>query len=99
MLTKPKSCTGCPMANIGTGFVPLKLTPQGNVLMVGEAPGEEEAKGGEPFMGGAGRWLQNMARLANIKWADVSLCNTIQCRPPNNIYPTDKAGRSYISSA
>jgi uracil-DNA glycosylase family 4 len=76
-------------------------------LMVGEAPGEEESKAGEPFVGGAGRWLRgtlsNGRRVggligsAGISDAEVSYINVIQCRPPDNDFPTDAKSRSYIS--
>jgi uracil-DNA glycosylase family 4 len=76
------------MEHIGTGFVPFEPKP-GHVMMIGEAPGEEEAKSGKCFSGGSGSWLRNMARIAGHNWDEVTLTNTILCQPPANIYPTD----------
>lgn len=95
MIDKPKGCSGCTLEHLGHGFVPF--TPKGPILMVGEQPAPEDIKSGRVFSGGSGRWLANMARVAGIKFDDVTLINTIQCVPPNNWYPTDEKSRSYIS--
>lgn len=95
MVNKPQGCIGCPMYNIGKGFIPFVVKP-GSVMMVGEAPGEEEANRGECFVGGSGQWLRNMAQIAGHKWSEITLTNTILCQPPGNIYPTDPKA-TYIS--
>jgi len=56
---------------------------------MGEAPGEEEAQRGIPFVGGAGQWLNNMLRAAKRHRTSFCAANTMCCRPPANIYPTD----------
>lgn len=66
--------------------------------MIGEAPGQEESVQGEPFVGGAGQWLDGMLQKAGIKRDDVTLVNCIQCRPQDNIFPTDSDARVYISA-
>lgn len=66
-------------------------------MMVGEQPAPEDVVNNRVFSGGSGRWLANMARVAGIKFDDVSLINTIQCVPPNGWFPTDEKSRSYIS--
>lgn len=78
-------------------------------LAVGEAPGEEEARQGEPFVGGSGAWLrgrQNGPRrqggfygAAHVADNSLTFVNVIQCRPPGNVFPTDAKARSYISAA
>jgi uracil-DNA glycosylase len=89
MLQKPSSCKGCPLYNIGIGFVPPQSVAGSNELVVGESPGEEEAKAGVPFVGGAGAWLSAMLAQARLKRDHNSFANTLCCRPPENIYPTD----------
>lgn len=69
----------------------------GNRLVVAEAPGEEESIKGEPLVGGSGRFFDVMASKAGVKRAELTIINTIQCRPPDNVYPTDAAARKYIS--
>jgi uracil-DNA glycosylase family 4 len=68
-------------------------------LGVGEAPGQTEEEEGIPFCGSAGAWLDSMYRKAGVRKDEVTLINTIQCRPPQNLYPTDAAARSYIPEA
>jgi DNA polymerase I-like protein with 3'-5' exonuclease and polymerase domains/uracil-DNA glycosylase len=58
-------------------------------LWVGEAAGEEEARTGKPFVGGAGSWLNSMCRNARVSRANTSIINTIGCKPPENVYPAD----------
>lgn len=87
-------------------FVAPLLVP-GNRLCVAEAPGKDEAEQGEPLVGASGSWLRGrevdgkrsggLYRAAGIEESTVSRCNVLQCRPPNNVYPTDPDARSYIS--
>jgi len=88
MINKPKECQGCPLHNVGIGFVPFQIKP-GPIMLVGEAPGEDEASSGQCFSGGSGQWLRNLTASARLRWQDLTLTNTILCRPPGNIYPTD----------
>lgn len=94
------SCKGCPLQKLfpSNNFVPMQKGSL-NRLGIGEAPGESEQATGVPFCGGSGTWLKIMYEKAGIKKDDVNLINCIQCRPPNNIYPTDSEARSYISKA
>lgn len=50
-------------------------------------------------MGGSGRWLSTLYRKAGVPEKENSVINCIQCRPENNVFPTDSAARSYISEA
>src|SRR3990167_2532440 len=81
-------------------------------LVWAEAPGEQEALEGEPLVGGSGtvfrgvrskdartgasRRYGGLISQAGIKDEELSYVNTIQCRPPNNIYPTDSKAKGYI---
>ena len=57
-------------------------------LLVGEAPGAEEDARGEPFVGQAGRLLDNMLRALSLQRAqNVYIANVLKCRPPNNRNP------------
>ncbi len=58
------------------------------VLFVGEAAGEQEAIQGEPFVGGAGVWLNAMLRGANTPRNNINILNVLGCRPPGNAFPT-----------
>lgn len=66
---------------IGTG------NPDADIMFVGEAPGENEAKTGIPFSGAAGRLLDELLRNANISRSDVFITNIVNDRPPGNRDP------------
>jgi len=89
MLTKPTGCRGCPLEYIGEGFVPIVDIKSSNELIVAEAPSEEDVKYHLPLSGGSGQWLNNMLKSAKIDRSNTCITNTILCRPPENIYPTD----------
>lgn len=62
--------------------------PKARWLFVGEAPGADEDAQGEPFVGQAGRLLDNMlAALGLGRSTDVYIANVLKCRPPNNRTP------------
>lgn len=81
----------------------------GTRLVIGEAPGEMEQALGEPLVGSTGSWLRGkqdengewhggLLGRAGIRDKEVSRANCIQCRPPDNVFPTDSPARSYISN-
>lgn len=60
------------------------------VMIIGEAPGKNEAEQGEPFIGKAGRLLTNILESAGWSREDVFICNILKCRPPNNRDPLEE---------
>lgn len=81
-------------------FVPPQLPNPSrdlNRLLIGEAPGQEESENGKPFVGGSGRVLNNLLRSAGVDREGLTIVNCLSCRPPNNVFPTDREARSYIS--
>jgi uracil-DNA glycosylase family 4 len=64
------------------------------LMVVGEAPGADEDRQGEPFVGRAGMLLNAMLKAAGFERRDVYVANVLKCRPPNNRDPSDEeAGR------
>ena len=61
--------------------------PAADVVVVGEAPGQEEDRTGRPFVGRAGKLLDLMLASAGFPRPDVYICNVLKCRPPNNRNP------------
>lgn len=57
-------------------------------MFIGEGPGAEEDKQGEPFCGPAGKLLMKMAAAIGYKRGEIYLDNTVKCRPENNRKPT-----------
>ena len=62
--------------------------PQAEWLIVGEAPGAEEDRQGEPFVGRAGQLLNSMLRAIGLARAQVFIANVLKCRPPGNRDPS-----------
>jgi uracil-DNA glycosylase family 4 len=61
--------------------------PKPEIVFVGEAPGGDEDKQGEPFVGKAGQLLNRIIEKAGLKREDIYICNVLKCRPPNNRKP------------
>lgn len=93
-------CAGCPLRNLNPDntFVEPKLGSNLR-LGIGEAPGKEESEVGQPFVGGSGKWLKVLYAKAGGSKDETSFINVIQCRPPENVFPTDKDARFYISDS
>jgi uracil-DNA glycosylase family 4 len=71
------------------------------VAFVGEGPGENEDFFGMPFVGRAGKILDDIMNEAGLERSRVMITNTVKCRPPNNREPTDeemKACRPFLDS-
>jgi DNA polymerase len=62
-------------------------TPEAELVFVGEAPGVEEDEQGEPFVGPAGQFLDELLAMAGLRRTDVFIGNVIKCRPPQNRDP------------
>ena len=80
-------CTKCELCNTRTNSVPGKGNFQSDVIFVGEAPGRNEDKNGEPFVGAAGKKLSAALEGAGVSREQVYITNVVKCRPPNNRVP------------
>lgn len=80
-------CTDCELHRGRTLAVPGAGSESTDVMFIGEAPGMNEDKQGLPFIGNAGKFLDEM--LASIEWSrdDVFVTNIVKCRPPGNRDP------------
>ena len=82
------ACTACGLCRTRNKSVPGVGDENAEWLFVGEAPGAEEDARGEPFVGQAGRLLDNMlAALGLARGRNVYIANVLKCRPPNNRTP------------
>jgi len=82
-----KACQRCPLRQEATAPVPGLLNLGSKYFLIGEAPGKEEDKYGVPFIGHAGRKLNELLELAGIDMNECSLDNIVKCRPPKNRDP------------
>ena len=82
-----KDCQRCRLASGRTQVVFGVGNPQATIMFVGEAPGFYEDRQGEPFVGAAGRLLNELLQSAGLSRNDVYIANVIKCRPPDNRDP------------
>ena len=61
--------------------------PDAEVMFVGEAPGADEDRTGEPFVGAAGKLLDKIINACGMKREEIYICNILRCRPPGNRNP------------
>lgn len=80
-------CRRCPLADGRTQTVFGDGNPDARVLIVGEAPGKNEDLQGIPFVGAAGKYLNELLAIAGLKREDVFIANVLKCRPPGNRDP------------
>ncbi|MGY5152055.1 MAG: uracil-DNA glycosylase [Candidatus Nitrosopumilus sp. bin_6a] len=81
-------CVKCDLCKTRTNSVPGKGNFKSSVIFVGEAPGRNEDKNGEPFIGVAGKKLSAALEAAGVSREDVYITNIVKCRPPKNRVPT-----------
>ncbi|MEO8738857.1 MAG: uracil-DNA glycosylase [Casimicrobiaceae bacterium] len=83
------ACTACELCKTRQRTVPGVGDARAEWMFVGEAPGAEEDAKGEPFVGQAGKLLDNMLlALGMRRTKQVYIANVLKCRPPNNRAPT-----------
>jgi uracil-DNA glycosylase family 4 len=80
-------CTTCPLAGGRTQVVFGSGDPNADLMFVGEAPGFHEDKQGVPFVGAAGKLLDQLLGGIGLTRADVYVANVLKCRPPGNRDP------------
>jgi len=81
-------CTRCKLCTLGRSQIVFGVgNPKARLMIVGEAPGEEEDKKGEPFVGRAGQLLTKIIEAIGMTREQVYIANVIKCRPPNNRNP------------
>lgn len=69
--------------------------PDADIVFVGEAPGKKEDEQGEPFVGAAGKFLNEMLAAADLKREDVYITNIVKYRPPNNRDPFPEEKKAF----
>ncbi|MHB1528214.1 MAG: uracil-DNA glycosylase [Acidiferrobacteraceae bacterium] len=83
------SCRRCPLHTGRTQTVFGSGDPKASWMFIGEAPGAEEDRQGQPFVGRAGQLLNAILFAAGLKREEVYIANVLKCRPPSNRDPAD----------
>ncbi len=82
------NCQRCKLAKLGRTQVVFGVgNPNASIMFVGEAPGFNEDMKGEPFVGAAGKLLNDLLTSAGLSRSEIYIANVIKCRPPNNRDP------------
>lgn len=79
----------CKLQKIATQPVYEFKPPSSGIVFIGEAPGREEDKQGKPFVGAAGKLLDEMLKEIDLTRKDVYVSNVVKYRPPNNREPSE----------
>ena len=85
------SCRGCGLCETRTNVVFGVGVENARILFVGEGPGEQEDLQGEPFVGAAGKLLDDMLSIIDLsREENVYIANIVKCRPPRNRDPEEE---------
>ncbi len=85
-----RNCKKCPLYKTRKNAVPGEGGFKKKIMFVGEAPGRREDELGRPFVGAAGKFLDELLSSIELSREDVYITNIVKCRPPNNRDPTDE---------
>ena len=82
-----KNCQLCTLSKNRTQIVWGSGSKNAQIMFIGEAPGRKEDEGGLPFIGAAGKILDEFLARAQLNRNDIYITNIVKCRPPNNRNP------------
>ena len=82
-----QSCRACSLCQARHNLVFGDGNEQAEVMLIGEGPGEQEDLKGIPFVGPAGKLLDNMLEMIDLDRGKVYIANIVKCRPPRNRDP------------
>lgn len=83
------------LASQATQLVMGDGNPNADIVLIGEAPGKNEDEQGLPFVGAAGKFLNEMLEAAGMKRRDVYITNIVKYRPPNNRDPLPEEKKAF----
>ncbi len=85
-----QNCQACPLCSTRSNVVFGVGNRETQIMLIGEGPGEQEDLQGEPFVGPAGRLLDDMLSIIDLDREKVYIANIVKCRPPQNRDPKDE---------
>lgn len=89
-----KVCTN--LADQATNLVFGTGSPDADIIFIGEAPGKNEDLSGEPFIGAAGKFLDQMLQSIKLERKDIYITNIVKYRPPNNRDPLPEEKQEFL---
>jgi DNA polymerase len=91
-----QSCTACPLHATRNRVVFGVGNRNSDILFVGEGPGEQEDLQGEPFVGAAGKLLDDILSIIDLDRTNIYIANIVKCRPPKNRDPLEEEQEACI---
>jgi uracil-DNA glycosylase family 4 len=82
-----RACRKCILSQGRTNAVPGEGPEHADILFIGEGPGFHEDRQGRPFVGAAGKYLEELLERIGLKREEVYIANVVKCRPPGNRDP------------
>lgn len=82
-----RGCQLCALAQGRKNAVPGEGPAHATIMLIGEGPGFHENEQGRPFVGAAGKFLEQLLAASDLKRTDVFIANVVKCRPPENRDP------------
>lgn len=90
------SCNKCGLCETRTNVVFGMGNRKARIMFIGEAPGEQEDLQGKPFVGPAGKLLDDMLSIIDLDRSSCYIANIVKCRPPMNRDPSDEERNACI---
>lgn len=84
-----RNCTKCDLCKTRNNVVFGVGNKNADIMFIGEGPGEQEDLHGEPFVGAAGKLLDDMLRIIDLDREKCYIANVVKCRPPQNRDPQE----------
>lgn len=84
------ACNKCSLCRTRHNVVFGVGNPQADIMFIGEGPGEQEDLQGEPFVGPAGKLLDDILSIIDLNRENVYIANIVKCRPPGNRDPLEE---------
>ncbi len=84
-----RNCIKCGLCKTRTNAVPGEGNPNADIVFIGEAPGKNEDLEGKPFVGAAGKFLNELLASIALTREEVFITNIVKCRPPGNRDPEE----------
>ena len=88
------ACQKCDLRRGCTQVVPGEGSSEAEIMFIGEGPGQKEDESGVPFVGAAGKFLDEMLGVISLKRDEVYIANVVKCRPPANRDPLPEEAES-----
>ena len=93
-----RKCRKCKLSETRNKAVPGEGNPKAKIMLIGQGPGRKEDETGRPFVGRAGKFLDNLLKKNKIDRKDCYITSIVKCMPPKNRIPTRKEAQTCVEN-